>query len=67
MIFEAFMEVFTMFNMNNKKVKQRILRSYHRAACDCYDRTYYNIYFLLIQLRMEQVDVPEGRAEEYYE
>ena len=24
MIFEAFMEVFTMFNMNNKKVKQRI-------------------------------------------
>lgn len=24
MIFEAFMEVFTMLNMNNKKVKQRI-------------------------------------------
>ena len=24
MIFEAFMEVVTMFNMNNKKVKQRI-------------------------------------------
>lgn len=43
-----------MLNMNNKKSKTANLRSYHRAACDCYDCTYYNIYFLLIQLRMEQ-------------
>ena len=43
-----------MFNMNNKKVKQRISAAIIVLLCDCYDRTYYNIYFLLIQLRMEQ-------------
>ena len=54
MIFEAFMEVFTMFNMNNKKVKQRISAAIIVLLVIAMIVPNYNIYFLLIQLRMEQ-------------
>ena len=54
MIFEAFMEVFTMFNMNNKKVKQRISAAIIVLLVIAMIVPTITSIFLLIQLRMEQ-------------